>query len=76
MCGQPPVCTPMMRSGGQRLAADEELHVLAREDVVGDHAEAVAVAHRLAQRVDERRLAGADRPADPDPEGRFLIRVL
>src|SRR6185503_14091696 len=55
--------------GGQRLAADEKLHVLAREDVVGEDPEAIAVAHRLAQGIDERRLAGSNRPADPDSEG-------
>ena len=52
--------------GGQRLAAHEKLHVLAREDVVGDDAELVVVAHALAQRVDERRLARADRSADAE----------
>ena len=66
VCGQPPVWTPMMRSAGERLAADQKLHVLAREDVVGDHAEPVVRRASLAQRVDQRRLAGADRPADPD----------
>ena len=53
--------------GRQRLTAHEELHVLFREDVVGDHAQAVAVAHRLAQAVDQRRFSRADGSADPDP---------
>src|SRR5690242_21454793 len=51
---------------GQRLAAYQELHVLAREDVVRHDTEPVALAHRLAERVDERRLAGTDGPADAD----------
>src|SRR6185436_15788281 len=41
----------------------------AREDVVGDHAKPVEVAHRLAERVHQRRLSGAHRPADTNPEG-------
>ena len=53
--------------GGQRLAAHQELHVFPREDVVGHHAELIAVAHALAQRVDQRGLARADRTADAEP---------
>ena len=55
--------------GRQRLAAHQELHVLAREDVVGDHAELVVVAHALAQRIDQRGLPGSDRTADAEPHG-------
>src|SRR5262249_52763455 len=57
--------------GGERLASDEELHVLLGEDVVGDHAQPVAVAHRLAQAVDERRFSRADRAADSDSQWRL-----
>src|SRR5262245_51678382 len=52
----------------QRLAAHEEFHVLAREDVVGDDTEPVLLAHRLAQRVHERGLARTDRSANADTE--------
>src|SRR5262249_734319 len=54
---------------GQCLAADQKLHVLAREDVVRDDAESVALAHCLAERIDERRLSGTDRTADADAKG-------
>ena len=61
--------------GRQRLAAHEKLHVLAREDVVGDDAEPIALAHRLAQRVDERGLARTDRSADADANGLVCHRL-
>jgi hypothetical protein len=48
----------------QRARAGEELRILSGVNVVGDHREVVAVAQPLAQRVDQRRLAGANRPAD------------
>ena len=48
-CGQPPVSTARMRLGGQRLVADQELGVLAGEDVVGDDAEAVASSRSARQ---------------------------
>src|SRR5262245_30391701 len=54
---------------GQRLAADQEFHVFAGEDVVRDDAEPVALAHPLAQRIDERRFPGADRSTDTDAHG-------
>src|SRR5262249_60544761 len=54
---------------GQCLAADQKLHVLAGEDVVRDDAESVALAHCLAERIDERRLSGTDRTADADAKG-------
>jgi len=54
--------------GRQRFAPDEELHVLFREDVVGDHGEVVLAAHRFAQRIDQRRLARADGSADANPD--------
>ena len=56
--------------GRERFAAHQELHVFAGEDVVGHHAELIAVAHPLAQRVDQRGLPGSDRPADPEANSR------
>ena len=50
--------------GRQRLAAREKFHVFAGEDVVGDHAQLVRVAHRLAEAIEQRRFTGADRAAD------------
>jgi hypothetical protein len=52
--------------GGERLAPYQEFHVLAGEDIVGDYAELVVGTHALAERVDERGLAGANRTADAD----------
>src|ERR1700719_83145 len=51
---------------GERLAPYQEFHVLAGEDIVGDYAELVVGTHALAERVDERGLAGANRTADAD----------
>src|SRR5262249_19054795 len=51
---------------GQRLAADQEFHVFAREDVVRDDAEPVTLAHRLAERIDERGLSRTDGSPDAD----------
>ncbi len=55
--------------GGQRLHAGQRLGVLGGVDVVGDDAERIFVAHRLAEFGGQRRLAGADRPADADAQG-------
>jgi hypothetical protein len=52
----------------ERLVADQELGVFAREDVVGDDAEAVGAAKLLAERQHQRGLAAADRAADADRE--------
>ena len=52
----------------QRLGARQELRVLLGVDVVGDDGDLVAVAHMLAQAVDERGLARADRAADADAQ--------
>ena len=52
----------------QRLGAHQELGVLAGVDVVGDRRDRPAVAHPLAELVHQRGLAGADRPADADPQ--------
>ncbi len=68
-CGQPPVSTARICARGGARGGDEELRVFAREDVVGHHAEAHRVAQGAAQRQQQRCLAAADRPADPDGEG-------
>ena len=52
--------------GRQCLAAHEELHVFAREDVIGDDGKLVLVAHRLAEAVEQCGLAGTDRAAHTD----------
>src|SRR5215469_13943679 len=54
--------------GGQRAPAHQELSVLLRVDVVGDHGELVAIAKASGQGFDERRLPGADGPTDADLE--------
>src|SRR5262249_31606594 len=56
---------------GQRLTAHQKLHVLARENVVREDAEPVALAHRLAQRIDERRFSGPNGSTDADAKGAF-----
>ena len=57
-------------SGGfQGAVADEELSVFAGEDVVGDGAEAQAVAEGEAELEHERGFAAADRTTDTDGEG-------
>ena len=68
VCGQPPVSTPMMRSSGSAPATRQDARILLGVDVVGDGAEVVAVAEALAQRLHQRRLAGADRTADADAQ--------
>src|SRR5262249_5670797 len=63
--------------GRQRARARKELGILFRIDVVGDDGDVVLVAHMLAQAIDERGLAGADRAADADAKrtmGRFHER--
>ena len=47
VCGQPPVSTPMMRSGGSAPARIRNSRVLLGVDVVGDGGDVVAVAQRL-----------------------------
>src|SRR5262245_4400918 len=53
---------------GQRLATDQKFHVLTREDVVRDDAEPVTLAHRLAERIDQRRFSGTDGSTDADAD--------
>lgn len=53
----------------QRLTVDQEAGILLGIDVVGDHRQLVAVAHRLAEGVEQGGLAGTDRAADADSEG-------
>ena len=59
--------------GGERAMPVEELGVLAREDVVGDDAEAHAIAQRAAEREDERGLAAPDGSANADREGALRV---
>ena len=54
--------------GRQGAGTGQELGILAGVDVIGDDGNGVTVAHGLAERVGERGLAGADRPADADPQ--------
>src|SRR5207302_9744724 len=54
--------------GRQSAAPGQELGVLAGIDVVGDRDQLETAAHRFAQPVHQRRLAGADRPADADAQ--------
>ena len=62
--GQPPVSTPTMRSCSNAPCRSQEFGVLAGEDVVGDHAQAIVGAQPFAQSLQQRRLAAADRPAN------------
>ncbi len=55
--------------GRKRAGARQELGVLLGVDVVGDRGDVVAVAQLLAERVHQRRLAGADGAADADAQG-------
>src|SRR5689334_18928405 len=50
--------------GRQRVASNEELHVLSREDVVGDHSQSIVIPHALAEHINEGGFAGAYRAAD------------
>ncbi len=54
--------------GRERAGAGEKLGVFLGVDVVGDRGDVVAVAQPLAERIHERGLAGADRPADADSQ--------
>ena len=55
--------------GRQRASLGEDALILLGVDVVGDGGDVVGVAHPLAQLLHERRLAGADRSTDADPQG-------
>ena len=68
VCGQPPVWTPTIRSTRQHLAAREELGVLVGVDVVGDDREVDLGPEGAAERLDQGRLAGADRPGHAEGE--------
>ena len=57
----------------QRPRHRQQALVFLRVDVVGDDDEVPALAHRLAQHLDQRGLAGADRPADTYPQRRELL---
>jgi hypothetical protein len=54
---------------GQGLHAHQGLGILLGIDVVGDDGDRETLPHRLAELFRQRRLAGADRPADPDAQG-------
>ncbi len=54
--------------GRQRAAGGEQALVLLGADVVDDGDEVPAVAHGLAQHLQQRSFAGADRPADADAQ--------
>ena len=58
-------------AGRERAVPDQELGVLAREDVVRDDAEAMLVPQAPAELEQQRRLAAADGPADADRERPF-----
>ncbi len=60
---------------GKRLHAVQDQRVFLRVDVVGDDGDGIALAHRLAEHLRQRGLAGADRPADPDPQGSICAHV-
>ena len=66
VCGQPPVSTPMMRSSGSACRRARIMRIFLGVDVVGDDRDRVVVAHRLAELLGQRGLAGADRTADAD----------
>src|SRR5258708_2848295 len=46
--------------------AGQELSILLGVDAIGHHGDVIAFAHLLAEAIDQRRLTGADRPADAD----------
>src|SRR5690606_41278848 len=52
----------------QRFAADQELGVFSRVNVVRHDGDVVALAHALTERIDERRLPRSDRTADAEPQ--------
>ena len=59
--------------GLQRAGHGEQALVFLGVDVVGDDDEVVALAHRLAQHLDQRGLARADRAADAHAQRRQLL---
>jgi hypothetical protein len=68
VCGQPPGFHAHHARGGQRAAAHEELGVLLRVNVAGDHRHVERIAQSQAQRLGERGLARADGAAHADLE--------
>ena len=61
--------------GRQRAGHGEQALVLLGVDVVGDDHQVPALAHRLAQLLDQRGLARADRAADADAQRRQFLRA-
>ncbi len=49
--------------------AHQELRILERIDIVGDHSKIHSVFHPPAQRIHQCRLPGSDRTGDADPVG-------
>ncbi len=68
VCGQAPVSTARIRSGGQHAGRAQEPGVLVGVDVVGDHRQAQLAAQLGAQQGDQRALAGADRAGHAQPQ--------
>src|SRR5262249_50703001 len=54
--------------GRQRPGARQDQLVFLRVDIVRDDVDVVVVAETLAERFDERGLAGTNRTTDPDPQ--------
>jgi hypothetical protein len=52
----------------ERTGTGEKLGVFLGVDVVGDGGDVVALAEALAECIHQRRLAGADRPANADAQ--------
>ena len=73
VCGQPPVSTPSTRSAGRASLAHEELGVLARVDVVRDHADAKA--RRAATRTSRSTSIVLPEPTGP-PMPRRTMRFF
>ena len=59
--------------GLQRAGHREQALVFLGVDVVGDDEQVPALTHRLAQHLDERRLARADGPADAHAQRRKFL---
>lgn len=53
----------------QRLHAHQRFRIFGRVDVIGDDGDGIVLAHRLAQLLRQRRLAGTDRATDPNAQG-------
>ena len=54
--------------------AEQKFGVLAGEDIVGNHPQAIGLAQALAERLQQRGLAAADRPTDTS--GKSPCRII